>query len=95
MLPALSAVSGLQTLVVGLSLVSSAKVANTSLWNCRFALPLAYVHTPPMFPHTVHIQVKIIDFGAAVDMCTGVNFDPLFGMLDLRWVGLAGWVCVA
>ena len=30
-------------------------------------------------------QVKIIDFGAAVDMCTGINFNPLFGMLDPRY----------
>lgn len=22
-------------------------------------------------------EVKIIDFGAAVDMCTGINFNPL------------------
>lgn len=31
------------------------------------------------------LQVKIIDFGAAVDMCTGINFNPLFGMLDPRY----------
>lgn len=30
-------------------------------------------------------QVKIIDFGAAVDMCTGINFNPLYGMLDPRY----------
>mmetsp|Transcript_14186 Transcript_14186/g.38438 ORF Transcript_14186/g.38438 Transcript_14186/m.38438 type:complete len:524 (+) Transcript_14186:32-1603(+) len=30
-------------------------------------------------------EVKIIDFGAAVDMCTGVNFNPLYGMLDPRY----------
>ncbi|KAG1681303.1 hypothetical protein FOA52_007349 [Chlamydomonas sp. UWO 241] len=30
-------------------------------------------------------SVKIIDFGAAVDMCTGVNFNPLYGMLDPRY----------
>ncbi|KAL6752611.1 protein kinase [Haematococcus lacustris] len=30
-------------------------------------------------------KVKIIDFGAAVDMCTGINFNPLFGMLDPRY----------
>lgn len=29
--------------------------------------------------------VKIIDFGAAVDLCTGINFNPLFGMLDPRY----------
>lgn len=31
------------------------------------------------------MQVKIIDFGAAVDMCTGINFNPLYGMLDPRY----------
>jgi serine/threonine protein kinase len=30
-------------------------------------------------------QVKIIDFGAAVDMSTGINFNPLYGMLDPRY----------
>jgi serine/threonine protein kinase len=29
--------------------------------------------------------VKIIDFGAAVDMCVGINFNPLYGMLDPRY----------
>lgn len=31
-------------------------------------------------------SVKLIDFGAAVDMCTGINFNPLSGMLDPRCV---------
>ncbi len=30
-------------------------------------------------------DVKIIDFGAAVDMCTGINFNPEYGMLDPRY----------
>lgn len=30
-------------------------------------------------------QVKIIDFGAAADMSTGINFNPLYGMLDPRY----------
>ena len=34
---------------------------------------------------TVDGTVKIIDFGAAVDMCTGINFNPLYGMLDPRY----------
>ena len=34
---------------------------------------------------TVKGEVKLIDFGAAVDMCTGINFSPLFGMLDPRY----------
>ncbi|KAG2491716.1 hypothetical protein HYH03_009879 [Edaphochlamys debaryana] len=34
---------------------------------------------------TVDGNVKIIDFGAAVDMCTGINFNPLYGMLDPRY----------
>ncbi|MEW5298340.1 MAG: hypothetical protein WDW36_001477 [Sanguina aurantia] len=29
--------------------------------------------------------VKMIDFGASVDMCTGINFNPLYGMLDPRY----------
>ena len=29
--------------------------------------------------------VKIIDFGAACDMSTGINFNPLYGMLDPRY----------
>lgn len=34
---------------------------------------------------TVDGRVKIIDFGAAADMCTGINFNPLYGMLDPRY----------
>ncbi|GAX81560.1 hypothetical protein CEUSTIGMA_g8988.t1 [Chlamydomonas eustigma] len=34
---------------------------------------------------TVDGEVKIIDFGAAVDLCTGINFNPLYGMLDPRY----------
>lgn len=34
---------------------------------------------------TARGDVKIIDFGAAVDMCTGINFNPQFGMLDPRY----------
>ena len=30
-------------------------------------------------------DLKIIDFGAAVDLCTGINFNPLYGMLDPRY----------
>jgi hypothetical protein len=33
----------------------------------------------------IMMQVKIIDFGAACDMCTGINFNPLYGMLDPRY----------
>lgn len=33
----------------------------------------------------MNMQIKIIDFGAAVDMCTGINFNPLYGMLDPRY----------
>ena len=29
-------------------------------------------------------DIKLIDFGAAVDLCTGINFNPLSGMLDPR-----------
>ncbi|RMZ53509.1 hypothetical protein APUTEX25_003331, partial [Auxenochlorella protothecoides] len=32
-------------------------------------------------------DVKIIDFGAACDLSTGVNFNPLYGMLDPRYAG--------
>lgn len=34
---------------------------------------------------TVEGTLKIIDFGAAVDMCTGINFNPRTGMLDPRY----------
>lgn len=30
-------------------------------------------------------EVKIIDFGAACDLATGINFNPLYGMLDPRY----------
>eukprot|EP00798_Chlamydomonas_sp_ICE-L_P018636 gene18636-25150_t len=30
-------------------------------------------------------KIKIIDLGAAVDMCTGINFNPKSGLLDLRY----------
>ena len=33
---------------------------------------------------TVDGKLKLIDFGAAVDMCTGINFNPEAGMLDPR-----------
>jgi serine/threonine protein kinase len=34
---------------------------------------------------TAEGKVKIIDFGAAADMSTGINFNPLYGMLDPRY----------
>lgn len=34
---------------------------------------------------TVDGKVKLIDFGAAVDFSTGINFNPLSGMLDPRY----------
>lgn len=30
-------------------------------------------------------EIKLIDFGAAVDLSTGVNFNPQQGMLDPRF----------
>ena len=36
---------------------------------------------------TVDGKLKVIDFGAAVDMCTGINFNPEAGMLDPRRAG--------
>lgn len=27
-------------------------------------------------------ELRLIDFGAAVDLCTGINFNPQYGMLD-------------
>lgn len=30
-------------------------------------------------------KIKVIDFGAACDLCTGINFNPQFGMLDPRY----------
>ena len=35
-------------------------------------------------------DLKIIDFGAAVDLCTGINFNPLYGMLDPRYWWVLG-----
>lgn len=34
---------------------------------------------------TTSSEIKIIDFGAAVDLSTGINFNPLYGMLDPRY----------
>jgi serine/threonine protein kinase len=34
---------------------------------------------------TVDGAVKLIDFGAAADMCTGINFSPESGLLDPRY----------
>ncbi|KAK9802684.1 hypothetical protein WJX73_005630 [Symbiochloris irregularis] len=34
---------------------------------------------------TVDGDIKVIDFGAAVDMGTGINFNPMTGMLDPRY----------
>jgi serine/threonine protein kinase len=34
---------------------------------------------------TVNGDVKLIDFGAACDLSSGINFNPLYGMLDPRW----------
>jgi hypothetical protein len=53
----------------------------------------AALSTPPApdTPHTPHntcaCQVKLIDFGAACDLCTGINFNPEYGMLDPRYSG--------
>ena len=30
-------------------------------------------------------EIKLIDFGAAVDLSTGINFNPQQGMLDPRF----------
>lgn len=46
--------------------------------GCASASPCAYPSRP---------QVKIIDFGAACDLSTGINYNPLFGMLDPRYAG--------
>lgn len=41
----------------------------------------------PPRPTALPPQVKLIDFGAACDLCTGINFNPEFGMLDPRYAG--------
>lgn len=33
------------------------------------------------------MQIKVIDFGAACDLSTGINFNPEYGMLDPRYSG--------
>ena len=34
---------------------------------------------------TAQGDIKVIDFGAACDLATGINFNPLYGMLDPRY----------
>ena len=42
----------------------------------------------PTAPHlSAHVQIKVIDFGAAYDLSTGINFNPEYGMLDPRYSG--------
>ena len=53
--------------------------------------------TPPFMlqvhcaEHCCHLhrpmQIKVIDFGAACDLSTGINFNPEYGMLDPRYSG--------
>lgn len=40
-------------------------------------------------------EVKLIDFGAAADLCTGINFSPGFGLLDPRYAPPEGLVMPA
>ena len=37
-------------------------------------------------------DVKLIDFGAAADLCTGINFSPGYGLLDPRYAPPEGLV---
>ena len=37
-------------------------------------------------------EVKLIDFGAAADLCTGINFSPGYGLLDPRYAPPEGLV---
>jgi hypothetical protein len=46
------------------------------------------LHNSPPTPLPL-AQVKLIDFGAACDLCTGINFNPEYGMLDPRYAGTA------
>jgi serine/threonine protein kinase len=58
------------------------------LTGCKRLHSVGIVHRdikPENLVVTVEGEVKIIDFGAAVDMCTGINFNPLYGMLDPRY----------
>ena len=70
----------------GWKLVWSGKVVSQRCW-VRSRGPQ---HPPHPHTHThTHTQVKLIDFGAACDLCTGINFNPEYGMLDPRYAG--GW----
>eukprot|EP00891_Asterochloris_glomerata_P009993 jgi/Astpho2/9993/e_gw1.00153.14.1_t len=64
------------------------KTMRTLLVNLRRIHSLGIIHRdvkPENILITSRGELKIIDFGAAVDLCTGINFNPLYGMLDPRY----------
>lgn len=66
-------------------LVPSTLAASQPTLAALETLPL--LPSKPTPPSPRRPQVKLIDFGAACDLCTGINFNPEFGMLDPRYAG--------
>ena len=67
------------------SIVQDSNFALGRVYLERCGPPLLDVFASGSDSMLMLVQVKLIDFGAAVDMCTGINFNPQTGMLDPRY----------